>query len=77
VISAEDVRRLLESDRPDAALMIIGGRPVIASEEGPEGGLSVISRADLLSRAGDRVHSPEGLAEVAAELDVAVRELGG
>jgi hypothetical protein len=77
MISVEDVRRLLESDRPDATLMIIGGRPVIAGEGGAEGGLSVISRAELLSQAGDRVHSPEGLEEVAAELDVAVEQLGG
>jgi hypothetical protein len=75
VISAQDVRRLLEADGPDPALMIIGGKAVVSS--GDEGGLLVISRADLLARAGERLQSAQGLEEVAAELDVAVRELGG
>jgi hypothetical protein len=79
MISVEDVRRLLEAGDPGATLTIVGGRPVIsgAGEEESGGGLEVISRADLVARAGERLDDPQGLEEVAAELDVVVRELGG
>jgi hypothetical protein len=79
MISVEDVRRLLETGDPGATLTIVGGRPVICGggELESEGGLDVISRADLITQAGERLDSPQGLEEVAAELDVVVRELGG
>jgi hypothetical protein len=82
MISVEDVQRLLDSDRPDATLVIVGGRPVVVSGEEDEGsgdasGLTVISRADLAAQAGDRLDNEQGLHEVAAELDMMVNQLGG
>jgi hypothetical protein len=75
MISVEDVERLLSTDDPDATLVLVGGTPVIRSGEAE--GLPVISKADLLDRAGGRLDSPQGREEVAAELDAVVRELGG
>ena len=82
MISVEDVQRLLDSDLPDATLVIVGGRPAVVSgdEDGASGeasGISVISRADLIAQAGDRLDSEQGLNEVAAELDMVVKQLGG
>jgi hypothetical protein len=77
MISGEDVRRLLETGDPGATLTIVGGRPVIRGGGEEESGLDVISRADLVAQAGERLEDPQGLEEVAAELDVVVRELGG
>jgi hypothetical protein len=82
MISVEEVQRLLDSDRPDATLVIVGGRPAVVSGDEDEGsgeasGISVISRADLIAQAGDRLDSEQGLNEVAAELDMVVKQLGG
>jgi hypothetical protein len=82
MISVDDVQRLLDSDRPDATLVIVGGRPAVVSGEqdddsGDASGITVISRADLLERAGDRLESEQGRQEVAAELDTVVGQLGG
>lgn len=75
MISSEDVRRLVDAEDPDATLVMIEGRPVVRS--GDAEGLSVISKADLLAQAGERLDNARGVEEVAAELDVVVRELGG
>lgn len=82
MITPEDVERLMESDQPDATLVIVGGRPVVAAgaetagSDGPEG-FVVVSRADLVARAGERLSSAEGRELIAAELDAAVTHLGG
>jgi CTP:molybdopterin cytidylyltransferase MocA len=76
MISVEDVRRLMAAEDPDATLTLVGGKAVI-SGQGDAGGLPVVTRADLLARAGGRLDSDQGLEEVAAELDVLASELGG
>jgi hypothetical protein len=81
-ISADDVRQLLEDERPDAVLVLLAGRTeVIAqSESGSEayrGALQVISRDDLLQRIGATDLSDRTLVEQAAILDSTVSELGG
>ena len=80
-ISTDDVRRLLQSDEPDSALVLVEGRTEVigagqfASEQ-YRGALEVISRDDLVKRLGD-VPSEQDVAEQAAVLDTAVSELSG
>jgi hypothetical protein len=80
-ISTDDVRRLLRSDEPDSVLVLVEGRTDVigagrlASEQ-YRGALEVISRDDLAKRLGD-TPSEHDLAEQAAQLDMAVNELGG
>jgi hypothetical protein len=80
-ISTDDVRRLLQSDEPDSVLVLVEGRTDVigagqlASEQ-YRGALEVISRDDLVKRLGD-APSEHDLAEQAAQLDMAVNELGG
>jgi hypothetical protein len=87
-ISAEDVRRLLEADEPDATLVLSEGRVAVVPAADLEsdryaGALPIVSRADLLARddllADDagRELSEHELAEVAAKLDAGVSNLGG
>ena len=80
-ISTDDVRRLMQSDEPDSVLVLVEGRTEVigagrlASEQ-YRGALEVISRDDLVKRLGD-APSEHDLAEQAAQLDMAVNELGG
>jgi hypothetical protein len=82
VISADDVRRLLEHDDPEAVLVLIEGRIEVVSPrqtESPEyrGALQVISRDDLLQRIGAQDLSDRVIEEQAAILETTVAELGG
>jgi hypothetical protein len=80
-ISTDDVRRLLAAENPDAVLVLVEGRIEVigasrrASEE-YRGALEVVARDDLAKRLGDSP-SEHDLAEQAAELDMAISELGG
>jgi hypothetical protein len=80
-ISSNDVRRLLAAEEPDAVLVLVEGRTDVigasqlASEE-YRGALEVVARDDLAKRLGN-APSEHDLAEQAAELDMAVNELGG
>jgi hypothetical protein len=80
-ISTDDVRRLLQSDEADSVLVLVEGRTEVigagrlASEQ-YRGALEVISRDDLAKRLGE-APSEHDLAEQAAQLDMAVNELGG
>jgi hypothetical protein len=80
-ISIDDVRRLLQSDEPDSVLVLVEGRTDVIgagrlASEPYRGALKVISRDDLVKRLGD-APSEHDLAEQAAQLDMAVNELGG
>jgi hypothetical protein len=80
-IVTDDVRRLLQSDRPDSVLVLVEGRTEVigASQLASEqyrGALEVVSRDDLVKRLGD-APSEHDLAEQAALLDMAISELGG
>jgi len=82
VISADDVRRLLEHDDPEAVLVLIEGRIEVVSPrqtDSPEyrGALQVISRDDLLQRIGAQDLSDRVIEEQAAILETTVAELGG
>ena len=82
MISAGDVRRLLEHDDPEAVLVLIEGRIEVVSPrqiDSPEyrGALQVISRDDLLQRIGAQDLSDRVIEEQAAILETTVAELGG
>jgi hypothetical protein len=73
------MRRLLAAD-PDARLVLLEGRVEVvvgAADDAHRGALEIISRADLIERAGGEQLSDHELSEQAAALDVAVSELGG
>lgn len=75
-ITVDHVRELLNSDSPDAALVMVGGRPKITTTPAAEDGLLVASRADLWK---DRDAPPgeEELRRLAGVLNTTVAELGG
>lgn len=80
MISAADVRNLLDGTA-DAVLVVVGGRAAVVGtdELGSRpyrGALQVISRAELVERSGDEL-SDRQLEEQAATLDTVVSELGG
>jgi hypothetical protein len=82
VISADDVRQLLEHDDPEAVLVLIEGRVEVVSPrqlDSPQyqGALEVISRDDLLQRIGAQDLSDRVFEEQAAILESTVAELGG
>ncbi|MFD4433582.1 hypothetical protein [Nocardia sp. NPDC058497] len=75
-VTEATLRRLLDDDAPDARLVLSEGHVGIRSGPGDDdGGLLVISRADLRERVGD---APEGrvLVEQAAVLDTDIGLLG-
>ncbi|AWT52757.1 hypothetical protein [Mycolicibacterium smegmatis] len=83
-ISADDVRRLLEADAPDAVLVLIQGRTAVIPATELEtdeyrGALQVATRSDLGRSGGDRGAdlSDHELEEEAAKLEAAVANLGG
>ena len=80
-ISTDDVRRLLQSGEPDSVLVLVEGRTEVISagrlaSEQYRGALEVVSRDDLVKRLGEGP-SDHDLAEQAAELDMAISEMGG
>jgi hypothetical protein len=82
IVTADDVRRLLAADEPDATLVLIEGRVAVVNavemdSDAYRGALELVSRDELLSRIGRRELSERELEEQAESLDVAVRDLGG
>lgn len=81
-VSADDVRRLLASQDPDAALVLIEGHVAVvtpAELDGPDyrGALQIMRREDLLRQAGGARLSEDELAQQAEDVNTAVRNLGG
>jgi hypothetical protein len=81
-VSTDDLRRLLDSDLPDAVLVLVEGRlDVVAAGEPdsdhPRGALPVLSREDLLARVGGPSATDDQLERVAATAGSAVDNLGG
>lgn len=76
IITKENLRRLLQGE-DDAVLVLREGRVHIVSSGDGEGGLEVITRADLMGRLGDAEDSDGELAKQAEALDTTVAELGG
>ena len=81
MISADDVRRLLNADEKDAILVVIEGRADVIgagrlASADYRGALEVTTRDDLVQRIGESPSDRE-IDEQAAQLDTAVSELGG
>ena len=81
MISADDVRRLLNADEKDAILVVIEGRAEVIgagqlASADYRGALEVTTRDDLVRRIGESPSDRE-IDEQAAQLDMAVSELGG
>jgi hypothetical protein len=77
-VPVDGLKRLLRSDRPDAALVLVEGSYVVADSEGlASGALPVITRDELLERLGGQSITDRNLDEVAATLSSAVDNLGG
>ncbi|KJK46869.1 hypothetical protein UK23_22195 [Lentzea aerocolonigenes] len=77
-VPVEDLKRLLQSDRPDAALVLVEGRYLVAGrEELASGALPVVTRDELLERTGGWPVTDRDLDAVAAKLSSAVDNLGG
>ncbi|MEZ0074213.1 hypothetical protein [Planotetraspora sp. GP83] len=74
-VQRDDVRRLLGSADPDAALTLVGGKIVIAPEAEAEG-LVIVSRRDLEQRLTGEDLSDHDLDELADALDTVARDLG-
>jgi hypothetical protein len=80
-VNAEDVRRLLDAQEADAALVAIEGRievvtPAQLESDDYRGALQIATRDDVVQRAGGSELSDRELAEQAEDLDTAVRNLG-
>ncbi|SDK00921.1 hypothetical protein SAMN04488074_10418 [Lentzea albidocapillata subsp. violacea] len=81
-ISTEDLRRLLDSDLPDATLVLVEGRAEVVTAQDLDtdafrGALQVMTREDLRARLdGPDVTEPE-LKRIAATLGSAVDNIGG
>lgn len=81
-VPVDDLKRLLQSDRPDAALVLVEGSYVVADREklatdALRGALPVVTRDELLERVGERPIRERDLDEVAAMLSAAVDNRGG
>jgi hypothetical protein len=82
MITAGDVRQLLQGEKTDAVLVVVEGKTAVVAQseiDSPEyrGALQVISRDDLLQRIGGADLSDRVIEEQAAILDTTVAELGG
>jgi hypothetical protein len=82
MISADDVRQLLQDENADAILVVVEGATAVIAKsdsDSPQyrGALEVISRDDLLQRIGAADLSDRVISEQAAILDATVAELGG
>lgn len=81
-VPVDDLKRLLRSERPDATLVLVEGRYVVADREelatdALRGALPVVTRDELLERAGGQSITDHELDEVAATLSSAVDNRGG
>ncbi|BBY63851.1 hypothetical protein [Mycolicibacterium helvum] len=81
MITADDVRRLLDSPT-DAVMVLVEGRieildPSALGAKQYRGALQVVTREELIEQAGAEQLSDRELLEQAAALDMAVAELGG
>jgi hypothetical protein len=81
MITADNLRRLLASET-DTVLILIEGRievvdPAALDTDEYRGALQVITRDELIERAGGEQLSDRELLEQAALLEMAVDELGG
>ncbi|GAB2860169.1 hypothetical protein [Lentzea nigeriaca] len=77
-VPVDGLKRLLQSDRPGAALVLVEGSYVVADrEEVAAGALPVVTREELLERLGGRSITERDLDEVAATLSSAVDNRGG
>jgi hypothetical protein len=77
-VHGDDLRRLLDSELPDATLMMVAGSlTVVAGDDRAASGLEVISRRQLLDRLGDAEPTGDELDRQAANVSVAVDNLGG
>ncbi|KOV90022.1 hypothetical protein [Nocardia sp. NRRL S-836] len=81
-VPVQDLRQLLDSAEPGAALVHVEGRYVVAGSaelDTPElrGALSVVTREELLERAGGQPVAERDLEEIAAALAAAVDNRGG
>lgn len=82
MISADDVRQLLQHKDADAVLVVVEGRAAVIGQSDTDtpqyrGALQVITRDDLLQRIGAVDLSDRVFEEQAAILDATVAELGG
>jgi hypothetical protein len=82
LIGPADVRRLMETDDPDAALVIYQGRAEVVSADDLTadrypGALSVTTQRTVLDILGRHVTSEQDIEQLAANLDVTASELGG
>ncbi|HXV92772.1 MAG TPA: hypothetical protein VD813_05700 [Pseudonocardia sp.] len=76
-ISAEHLRRLLNSP-PEAQLVVREGHAAVAAPgDVGTGALTVLSHAELRARLGGHEPSDEMLDALAARLDSAVSSMGG
>ena len=81
-IHASDVRKLLEHEDDEAALVLIEGRvevrtPAELDSADYVGAMPIVTRGQLVEQAGTAELSDRELAEHAETLDAAVRNLGG
>ncbi|MGW0523008.1 hypothetical protein [Crossiella sp. NPDC003009] len=77
-VSGRDLRRLLDSDLPDAVLVLVSGRlEVVAGDDQRATGLEVISRAEFRRQAGPGDLTDTELDQHAVKLAAAVDNLGG
>ncbi len=77
-VSGQDLRRLLDSDLSDPALMLHEGRiEVVAGADRERAGLEVVSREELLRQAGTTTFTDDELDQQATRYTVAVDNLGG
>jgi len=82
LISPADMRRLMEADDPDAALVIYQGRAAVIPADDLTAGrypgaLSVTTQRTVLDILGRQVTSEQDIEQLAANLDVTASELGG
>lgn len=81
-ITSDHVKQLLESDDPEAVLVLIEGRVEVITPreiESPQyrGALQVVSRDELIKRTDGADLSQHDLDEQASLLDSTISELGG
>ncbi|WP_240489715.1 hypothetical protein [Actinomadura atramentaria] len=77
MITVEHVERLLRAEDPEAALIVVNGRPEVVSSAHATDGLLVTDRRDVVTQIGEGETTPETLERLADALDTAVTELGG
>jgi hypothetical protein len=77
-VHGQDLRRLLDSELPDPALVLHEGRvEVVAADDRERAGLEIISRAELCRGTGQTSFTDAELEQQAAHLAAAVNNLGG